>query len=124
MGQDWIGWQQDCLTKADVVVHLTGGFTQQRVMATERLIRESFSCNKLQALHVTVNPTEEDMALVEPSIGLNFKMTRVQECEDMVKSNCPNFKCLRVEANRLDDVCNEIEQVIEAWAKEKAGVVE
>ena len=124
VGQDWIGWQQDCLTKADVVVHLTGGFTEQRVMATERLIRESFSCNKLQALHVAVNPTDKDVALVEPAVGQTFKMKRIQECEDMVKSNCPHHKCLRVEANRVDDLCDEIEQVIEAWAKEKAGVAE
>lgn len=121
VGQDWIGWQQDCLTKADVVVHLTGGFTQERVMATERLIRESFSCNKLQALHVTVNPTDEEVTLVEPSVGKDFKLTRIQDCEAMVKTNCPHYKCLRVEANRVDDLCDEIKQVIEAWAKEKVG---
>lgn len=122
VGQDWVGWQQDCLAAADVVVHLTGGFTEQRIMATERLIRESNEFNKLQALHVTVSPTDNDVPLVAPSVGRTIKTKRIQECEAMVQKNCPHYKCLRVEANRVEDVCREIEQVIEAWAKENANV--
>jgi uncharacterized protein YbjT (DUF2867 family) len=32
VGQDWIGWQEDTLAKADAVVNLVGGFAQQREM--------------------------------------------------------------------------------------------
>lgn len=119
VGQDWMGWQQDCLAKADVVVHLTGGFTEQRVMACERLVRESFAFNKLQALHVTVNPTHDDMEQVAPLVSRSIKEKRIAECEAMVQANCPYHECLRVEANRIDNVCDEIEKVIQAWADEK-----
>lgn len=117
VGQDWIGWQEDCLANADVIVHLTGGFTEQRVMACERLIREAYSFNKLKALHVTVNPTDEDMALVSPLSSMKLKKERIQQCESMVQANCPNHKCLRVEANSIPKVCHEIEEAIEEWAK-------
>ena len=36
VGADWIGWQDDALKVADVVVKLVGGYTEQRVLATER----------------------------------------------------------------------------------------
>ena len=120
VGQDWMGWQQDCLTNADVVVHLTGGYTTQRVMACERLIRESYAFHKdkMQSLlHVTVNPTEQDLALAPPLIvSPDIKRQRIAQCEAMVQANCPNYKCLRVEANRIDDVCAQIEQTIQEWA--------
>ena len=122
VGQDWIGWQEDCLKNADVIVHLTGGFTEQRVMACERLIREAYSFNQMRALHVTVNPTEEDMATLSPLVSLSIKKKRIEQCEALVQANCPNHKCLRVESNRLKQLCDAVEQTIESWAKEKAGV--
>ena len=46
VGNDWMGWQEDALQPADCVVHLTGGgFTEQRVLACERLVRESLRVN-------------------------------------------------------------------------------
>ena len=94
-----MGWQEDCLTKADVVVHLTGGFTQQQAMACERLARESCAFDKLAALHVTVNPAVNNMDLVAPSVPRAMKEARIDECEAMVKANCPHHECLRVEAD-------------------------
>jgi len=125
VGQDWIGWQGDCLPQADVIVHLTGGYSEQRIMACERLIRESYTYNKpnMKALHVTVNPIDEDMATLSPLVSVSIKKQRIEQCESMVQSNCPNHKCLRVETNRLDQLCDQIEQTIESWAKEKASGV-
>jgi hypothetical protein len=108
------------LKEADVVVHLVGGFTEQRVMACERLVRESWAINK-EALHVTVNPTPEDMAAVSPLCALSLKQKRADACESIVKGNCLHSKCLRVEAFRVPQLCDEIVQVIEEWAKEKAA---
>ncbi len=59
VGQDWVGWQDDTLAKADCVVNLCGGFTQQREMATERIVRESLRCNPT-ALQITVAPIDEE----------------------------------------------------------------
>ena len=59
VGQDWVGWQDDTLVKADCVVNLCGGFTQQREMATERIVRESLRCNPT-ALQITVSPLDEE----------------------------------------------------------------
>lgn len=118
VGQDWLGWQEDALGKADVVVHLVGGFTQQRVMACERLVRESFAVKNMDALHVTVNPTDEDLPALSPGAP-SLKRQRIETCEQMVKSNCPNAECLRIEANRLEKGCDEIMDVIEAWWEAK-----
>lgn len=123
VGQDWIGWQEDCLKHADVIVHLTGGFTEQRVMACERLIRESYSFNRLRALHVTVNPVDDDVALISPLCSMALKTKRIEQCESMVKANCRNHQCLRVEANRIPAVCERIAQIVETWAKETSSSV-
>lgn len=44
-----------------------GGYTQQRTMAAERLVLES-SRLKSEALHITVNPVEEDIPLLSPGM--------------------------------------------------------
>ncbi|KAL7580022.1 hypothetical protein ACA910_005009 [Epithemia clementina (nom. ined.)] len=111
VGQDWLGWQQDTLSNADVVVHMYGGYTEQRVMACERLVRESFQFNP-KALHITISPTETDLPIVEPLAAVPLKRKRISQCEEMVKANCLNSKCLRIEANRIDDSCNAILAVI------------
>lgn len=114
VGSDWVGWQDDTLAKADVVINLVGGFTEQRVMACERLVRESASFNT-DALHVTVSPTKEDLASMSPGMP-TLKNGRVQLCEEMVKSNLVNSECVRLEANRLEKGCDEIIKAIDAFA--------
>ena len=116
VGCDWIGWQEDTLSKADVVVHLVGGFTPQRTMACERLVRESLTYNK-NALHVTVNPTDEDMGAVARLVPKPVKLQRVKECEDMVSVNCLSSLCMRIEANRVSEGCDAI---VGAILREKA----
>jgi hypothetical protein len=121
VGQDWIGWQQDALAQADVIVHLVGGYTQQRVMACERLVREAYAASpkSKRALHITVNPTDDDLTLVSPSASLSLKIQRMQQCEDMVEKNCLHYKCLRLEANRLEQGVNQIYIAIREWAEKK-----
>jgi hypothetical protein len=107
VGQDWIGWQEDALKSADVVINLVGGFTQQRTMATERIVRESLQFNP-NALQITVAPVDEDIKAVSPKASAPAKMNRIQACEELVKSNCRSFKCLRIEANDLERSCETI----------------
>lgn len=120
VGQDWIGWQQDALEKADVVVHLVGGYTQQRTMACERLVRESFQFNK-DALQVTVSPTEESLGAVAPVVAKALKRKRIEECEEMVKANCLNVECVRIDAYQLEKSSNKIVQVIQDWKKKSTS---
>jgi len=40
-----MGWQEDALTNANAVVNLVGGYTNQREMAAERIVRESLRVN-------------------------------------------------------------------------------
>lgn len=101
VGKDWVGWQEDTLKGADVVVNLVGGYTEQREMATERLVRESFSVNT-KALQIAVAPSEEDIGLISPGAP-TLKKKRLQKCEDMVKMNCKNQICLRMEAYKVDE---------------------
>ena len=112
VGQDWVGWQQDTLSDANVIVHLYGGYTEQRVMACERLVRESYQFNPT-ALHITVSPAESDLKIVEPLVAIPFKQKRIRQCEEMVQANCLNSKCLRIEANRIEESCNKILEVID-----------
>jgi hypothetical protein len=111
VGQDWIGWQEDTLARADAVVNLVGGFTQQREMATERLVRESLRVNP-NVLQVTVGPTDDDLGMFAPVVAKPLKTARLQKCEDLVKMNCVNFECVRLEANRIEEGCEKIKQVI------------
>ena len=110
VGQDWVGWQEDALKSADVLVYLVGGYTEQRVMATERLVRESLRFNP-NILHVTVNPMESDIVVLTPGLT-TIKAKRINDCEQLVKSNCLNFKCLRLEAYKMDEslvaICNAV----------------
>lgn len=111
VGQDWMGWQEDTLAKCHAVVNLVGGFTQQREMATERLVRESFRVNP-NVLHVTVGPMEDELDMFQPVVAKPLKVERLRKCEEMVRLNCANFECLRLEANRLEEGCDEIKKVI------------
>jgi hypothetical protein len=110
VGKDWVGWQEDALKSADVLVYLVGGYTEQRVMATERLVRESLRVNP-NILHVTVNPMESDIAVLTPGMP-TMKAKRINDCEELVKVNCLNCKCLRLEAYKMDEslvaICNAI----------------
>ena len=110
VGCDWMGWQDDALKPANVVINLVGGYTQQRVMATERIVRESLRVNP-NALQITVAPTEEDLTILTPGL-FSLKAKRLKDCEDMVKNNCRNAVCLRLEANELDKSCQTILDVI------------
>jgi hypothetical protein len=113
VGNDWLGWQDDCLKPADIVVHLVGGYTEQRVMACERLVRESLRVNP-SALHVTVSPV--NVATISPGL-LKLKNERLDKCERMVQQNCLHFKCLRLNAtgNQVEEACNAIQKVIDDW---------
>lgn len=119
VGKDWVGWQDDTLPSAQVIVHLVGGFTNQRAMACERIVRECLRLNR-EALHVTVSPTDEDMGAL--GVGsLSLKRKRIEDCENMVRQNCPNHICLRLEAYRVEKGCDEIVAVIEDWSKRLAA---
>jgi hypothetical protein len=114
VGSDWLGWQDDALSSADVVVNLVGGFTEQRVMACERIVRESLSINP-NVLQVYVSPTEAELPDISPGMT-SLKKERLRKCEEMVKSNCQNSECLRLESFRLEKGCDEIQKVIDDWA--------
>lgn len=117
VGQDWMGWQEDALQQADCVIHLTGGgFTEQRVMAGERLVRESLRVNP-SALHVTVNPTDNLLAdYLSPGIPA-IKRQRIERCEAMVKKNCANHVCLRLDERRVEHVCKAIAAAVQEAMK-------
>lgn len=108
VGSDWLGWQDDTLNKADVVINLVGGYTSQRLMATERIVRESLKVNP-NALQITVSPKNtEELNILSPGGATTTKWNRVEQCENMVKLNCVRSKCFRFEANRIDQSCEEI----------------
>lgn len=118
VGQDWMGWQDDALEPADVVVHLTGGgFTEQRVMACERLVRESLGCNP-SALHITVNPTDELLPFMSPGMPTT-KRQRIERCEAMVRENCANHQCLRVDERKVEAVCGAVATAVKEWEEAK-----
>jgi hypothetical protein len=110
VGQDFLGWQEDTLAKADAVVNLVGGFTRQREMAAERIVRESLRVNPT-VLQITVSPRDDELQMISPG-GPSTKIARLKLCEDLVSVNCANFECLRIEANRVDDECERIKNVI------------
>lgn len=86
------------------MVNLVGGFTEQRVMATERIIRESLRVNPV-ALQVCVSPLEEELKR-------KILIDRVKKCEDMYSGNCANVSCFRSEFNREEDTCASILEAI------------
>ena len=105
VGQDWLGWQEDALTGADAVINLVGGYTEQRVMACERIVRESLNVNPT-AMQITLSPIDDDLTM-------KLKKDRVELCEKMVKDNCMKSECLRVEINDIDGACQKIISVID-----------
>lgn len=106
VGQDWLGWQEDALTGADAIINLVGGYTEQRVMACERIVRESLSVNPT-AMQVTLSPIDDDLTM-------KLKKDRVELCEKTVKDNCMKCECLRVEINDIDGACQKIVDIIDS----------
>ena len=115
VGCDWVGWQDDTIPKADVIINLVGGYTEQRVMATERLVRASLEDN-IDALHICVSPLDDEVQTYSPGC-VSDKIRRLKLCEDMVKQNCLNHACLRVEFYDLDNTCSKIIDAIENNSK-------
>lgn len=113
VGCDWMGWQEDALKNADIVVNLVGGYTQQRVMATERIVRESLSVNPT-ALQITVSPLEKEMRKYSPGV-IETKLKRLNKCEEMVQVNCLSSVCLRVEMNDARGISDKIMKVIDEY---------
>ena len=105
VGQDWLGWQDDALAGADAVINLVGGYTEQRVMACERIVRESLRVNP-SAQQITLSPVDEDLSM-------KLKRDRVALCEKMVQENCAASSCLRVEENDIDGACQKIMSAID-----------
>eukprot|EP00557_Chaetoceros_sp_GSL56_P003060 CAMPEP_0176492540 /NCGR_PEP_ID=MMETSP0200_2-20121128/9061_1 /TAXON_ID=947934 /ORGANISM="Chaetoceros sp., Strain GSL56" /LENGTH=227 /DNA_ID=CAMNT_0017890125 /DNA_START=60 /DNA_END=743 /DNA_ORIENTATION=- len=106
VGCDWMGWQDDVLPDADVIVNLVGGYTQQRTMACERLVRESLArCKKPNVQHILMSMDDEDLKI-------SLKKKRAKECEDMLIANCLNVACLRAELNDVQRACDKIMDVI------------
>jgi hypothetical protein len=64
-----------------------------------------------------VSPTEQDLPILSNG-AVSLKIDRVNRCEDIVKANCPNTVCLRLEAFRQEKACDEIMAVIENWANQ------
>lgn len=106
VGCDWMGWQDDVLPDTDVIVNLVGGYTQQRTMACERLVRESLAnCKKPNVQHILLSLDDEDLKM-------SLKKKRAKECEDMLSNNCIHVSCLRAELNDVQGACDEILKVI------------
>lgn len=111
VGQDWLGWQQDVLPKTNIMVHLVGGgFAPHRVMACERLVRETQSFDMMY--HITVNPSEDLLRVVSPGL-LSTKMSRIHTCEEMVKENCQNKVLLRIGEYKVESACRKILDTID-----------
>lgn len=89
VGCDWMGWQEDALKGADCVVNLVGGYTEQRTMACERLIRESLSCN--------TSVKQILLSLDDVDLVSSLKKKRAKDCEDMLSINCLGSVCIRAE---------------------------
>lgn len=55
---------------------------------------------------------EEELDMFQPVVAKGLKVDRLRKCEDMVKMNCANFECMRLEANRVDEGCDRIKKAI------------
>mmetsp|Transcript_18142 Transcript_18142/g.17518 ORF Transcript_18142/g.17518 Transcript_18142/m.17518 type:complete len:208 (-) Transcript_18142:191-814(-) len=104
VGCDWMGWQDDALKGADVIINLVGGYTEQRVMACDRIVRESLRLSP-QAKQITMSPIDEDIT--------PLKLSRVTQCEAMLLANCVEPICLRAEINDIQGACDQILQAID-----------
>jgi len=80
-------------------------------MACERLVRESLRVNP-RALHITVNPTDELLSFISPGIP-TIKKQRIEQCEAMVRENCSNHVCLRVDERKVEAVCEAIANAVQ-----------
>jgi len=48
------------------------------------------------------------------NVAVDAKMKRLKLCEDMVSQNCVNYETMRLQANRLEEECDNIKEVIYA----------
>ena len=105
VGCDFLGWQEDTLQKADIVVNLVGGYTEQRTMACERIVRES----------LRVNPSAKQviLSMADDDLRITLKKNRAKACEDMLEANCMDSVCLRAEMNDVNGACGQIMKVID-----------
>jgi len=106
VGCDWQGWQDDALPKADVVVNLVGGYTEQRTMACERIVRES--------LRLCPSAKQISLSMDDEDLKTTLKKNRAKTCEDMLSVNCLDVVCLRAQMNDVDGACKQIMNVIDS----------
>jgi hypothetical protein len=59
VGQDFLGWKEDTLAKADAVVNLVGVFKRQHKMAAECIVCKLLCVNPT-ALQITVGPRDDE----------------------------------------------------------------
>lgn len=104
VGCDWMGWQEDTLKNADCIINLVGGYTEQRVMACERIIRESLRCN--------TTAKQILLSLEDVDLVTTLKKNRAKKCEDMLLANCAGSVCLRGELNDMENTCSKIMDAI------------
>ena len=97
VGQDWVGWES-VLKDADVVVNLTGGFTEQREKAQARLseaVRYEETARGGKRLRmIVVSPTDEALPLLSP-VAQAAKRERLLRCEEVAISGGSEVECLR-----------------------------
>ncbi|GFH54305.1 hypothetical protein CTEN210_10781 [Chaetoceros tenuissimus] len=106
VGCDWMGWSDDTLPKADVVINLVGGYTEQRTMACERLIRESLRLNP-SAKQILLSLNDDDLKIT-------LKKDRAKACEEMVKMNCQDGNCLRADLYDVKGACSQIMNILDS----------
>ena len=109
VGCDWQGWQEDVLPKADIVVNLVGGYTEQRTMACERLVRETYRLNP-RVKHVILSMADIDLKTT-------LKKNRAKQCEDMLTANCADVVCLRAEMFDVKGANDQILNIIDGMEK-------
>ena len=88
------------------MIHLVGGFTDQRTKACERIVRESARVNPTVKI-VMMTPLEKDLPM-------KLKSERAKTCEKILNDNCKDAVCLRSEMNDVAGACEKILAVIEA----------
>lgn len=101
-----MGWSDDMLPKADVVINLVGGYTEQRTMACERLIRESLRLNP-SAKQILLSLNDEDLKI-------SLKKDRAKACEEMVNMNCQDGNCLRADLYDVKGACAQILNILDS----------
>jgi len=117
VGSNCVGWQDDALKGADVIVNLVGDYTPKRVMATERLVQESKRLNP-QALQITVSPKSGDSVRSLVSGAYGKVEERLEKCEEMVKGKCLYSKCLRLDGGK-QHFRNNVEEIVNAITEDE-----